>query len=243
MVACGAGSRYIQGVLNPADGGRTAYDRPMPDRAAGRARPGNAGADPDDTVPPPLAGDRAPRVPPGRVHGALGPRFAGASDGTRTGGCSDGPRPYAPGPGAFPSPTNFLPCAMAGVGPFGDNPMAPTDVRPSPPNPNGLPPTPGIPIAGRPGGPVPDVPGTPVPLPTNAPPGARTEPLGPLPGPAPANPAAAPPPAPLPPGPAAPAGPGAQLPAPYIAPGVQGSVPNGAGGSSGGQSGAIGGQS
>ncbi|HUB54961.1 MAG TPA: MCE family protein [Mycobacterium sp.] len=127
------------------------------------------------------------------------------------------PCSYAPGPGAFPSPTNFLPCAMAGVGPFGDNPMAPTDVRPAPPNPNGLPPTPGIPIAGRPGGPVPDVPGTPVPLPPNAPPGARTEPVGPLPGPAPANPAAAPPPPPpMAPGPPPPPGPGNNLPAPFI---------------------------
>ena len=42
---------------------------------------------------------------------------------------------------------------------------APIDVQTSPPNPNGLPPTPGIPIAGRPGEPPPDVPGTPVPLP------------------------------------------------------------------------------
>jgi phospholipid/cholesterol/gamma-HCH transport system substrate-binding protein len=149
------------------------------------------------------------------------------------------PCSYAPGPGNFPTPLNFLPCATAGVGPFGDNPMAPTDVRPAPPNPNGLPPTPGIPIAGRPGAPTPDVPGTPVPLPPNAPPGARTEPLGP-PGPVPPPSTFAPG---LPPGPAPPPGPGNNLPAPYIAPGVQGSVPNGAGGSSGGQSGTIGGQS
>src|SRR5246127_1361665 len=45
-----------------------------------------------------------------------------------------------------------------------------------PPAPAGLPPTPGIPIAGRRGEPPPDVAGTPVPLPTQAPPGARTEP-------------------------------------------------------------------
>ena len=125
------------------------------------------------------------------------------------------PCSYAPGPGAFPTNVNFLPCAMAGVGPFGDSPLAPTDIRPAPPNPNGLPPTPGIPIAGRPGFVQPDVPGTPVPI-APGPPGARTEPLGPLPGPAPGNPAAAPPPAPMPPGPAAPPGPGNNLPAPFI---------------------------
>ena len=55
---------------------------------------------------------------------------------------------------------------------------APIDVATSPPNPDGLPPTPGIPIAGRPGQPAPDVPGTPVPLPADAPPGARTETAG-----------------------------------------------------------------
>src|ERR1700757_216728 len=69
------------------------------------------------------------------------------------------PCSYTPGPGASPTPVNFLPCAMAGIGPFGDSPLAPTDVRPSPPNPNGLPPTPGIPIAGRPGQGQPDVAG------------------------------------------------------------------------------------
>jgi phospholipid/cholesterol/gamma-HCH transport system substrate-binding protein len=130
------------------------------------------------------------------------------------------PCSYAPPPELLPRPWNPMPCARVGQGqgPFGPNgpyPVSP-DVLSSPPNPNGLPPTPGIPIAGRPGEPAPDVPGTPVPLPPNAPPGARTEPLGPLPGPAPANPAAAPPPAPLAPGPPAPAGPGNNLPAPFI---------------------------
>ena len=84
---------------------------------------------------------------------------------------------------------------------------APVDVLTSPPNPNGLPPTPGIPIAGRPGIPPPDVPGTPVPLPPNAPPGARTEPSGPA-GPTPPPSTFAPG---LPPGPPAPPGPGPQL--------------------------------
>ena len=76
----------------------------------------------------------------------------------------------------LPRPWNPLPCAGADVGPFGGPGFpAPIDVLTSPPNPNGLPPTPGIPIAGRPGDPPPDVPGTPVPLPPQAPPGARTE--------------------------------------------------------------------
>ena len=39
----------------------------------------------------------------------------------------------------------------AAEGPFGGSFPAPIDVQTSPPNPNGVPPTPGIPIAGRPG--------------------------------------------------------------------------------------------
>ena len=125
---------------------------------------------------------------------------------------------YVPGPGAPPRPWNPLPCAGVDVGPFGGSFPAPIDVQTSPPNPNGLPPTPGIPIAGRPGEPPPDVPGTPVPLPLNAPPGARTEnlqPAGPPPPPSTFAPG-------LPPGPPAPAGPGQQLPAPFINPGGTG---------------------
>ena len=143
------------------------------------------------------------------------------------------PCSYAPAAGSFPTPVNFLPCAMAGVGPFGDNPLAPTDVLSSPPNPNGLPPTPGIPIAGRPGEPPPNVPGTPVPI-APGPPGARTEPLGP---PGPVSPPSAFAPG-LPPGPPAPPGPGNQLPAPVIPPGQGGnSQPGGGGGSLGGNQG------
>jgi phospholipid/cholesterol/gamma-HCH transport system substrate-binding protein len=112
----------------------------------------------------------------------------------------------------LPRPWNPLPCAGAAIGPFaGPAFPAPLDVQVSPPDPNGLPPTPGIPAAGRPGGPVPNVPGTPVPVP-DTPPGARTEPVPPapfaLPGP--------------PPGPPAPPGPGPQLPAPFITPGGTG---------------------
>src|SRR5271157_729853 len=80
----------------------------------------------------------------------------------------------------LPRPWNPLPCAGATVGPFGGPGFpAPVDVATSPPNPDGLPPTPGMPIAGRPGDPPPNVPGTPVPMPTQAPPGARTENLAP----------------------------------------------------------------
>jgi phospholipid/cholesterol/gamma-HCH transport system substrate-binding protein len=130
------------------------------------------------------------------------------------------PCSYTPTPELLPRPGNPMPCAGIdqNVGPFGPNGPYPAlpNVVSSPPNPAGLPPTPGIPIAGRPGEVQPDVPGTPVPI-APGPVGGRTEPLGPLPGPAPANPAAAPPPGPLPPGPPAPPGPGNQLPAPYIA--------------------------
>ena len=125
---------------------------------------------------------------------------------------------YTPPADALPRPWNPLPCAGVDVGPFGGSFPAPIDVQASPPNPNGLPPTPGIPIAGRPGEPPPDVPGTPVPLPPNAPPGARTEglqPAGPTPPPSTFAPG-------LPPGPPAPPGPGQQLPAPFVTPGGTG---------------------
>jgi len=133
------------------------------------------------------------------------------------------PCSYTPTPDLLPRPWNPMPCAGVdqGQGPFGPNgpyPVLP-DVASSPPNPNGLPPTPGIPIAGRPGAPPPDVPGTPVPI-APGPPGARSEPLGP-PGPVPPPSTFAPG---LPPGPAALPGPGGQLPAPFI-------NPSGAGGS------------
>jgi phospholipid/cholesterol/gamma-HCH transport system substrate-binding protein len=135
------------------------------------------------------------------------------------------PCSYTPPPELLPRPGNPMPCAGIdqNLGPFGPNgpyPASP-NVASSAPNPAGLPPTPGIPIAGRPGQVQPDVPGTPVPI-APGPPGGRTEPLGPRPGPAPANPAAAPPPAPLPPGPPAPPGPGPQVPAPFITPGGTG---------------------
>ncbi|MGO9349347.1 MAG: virulence factor Mce family protein [Mycobacterium sp.] len=113
----------------------------------------------------------------------------------------------------LPRPWNPLPCAGGALGPFGGPAFpAPIDVQISPPDPNGLPPTPGIPAAAPPGGPPPNVPGTPVPIP-DAPPGGRTVPVPPVPFAFPPGP---------PPGPPAPAGPGPQLPAPFINPGGAG---------------------
>jgi phospholipid/cholesterol/gamma-HCH transport system substrate-binding protein len=138
------------------------------------------------------------------------------------------PCSYTPAADQLPRPDNVMPCAGATIGPFGGPGFpAPFDVMTSPPNPDGLPPTPGIPIAGRPGDPPPDVPGTPVPLPAQAPPGARTENLGPA-GPVPPPSTFAPG---LPPGPAAPPGPGNQLPAPFINPGGTGGTGAAGGGS------------
>ena len=129
------------------------------------------------------------------------------------------PCSYTPAAGALPRPDNPLPCAGAAIGPFGGPAFpAPLDVQASPPNPDGLPPAPGIPIAGRPGETPPGAPGTPVLLPGDTPHGARTEPLGPA-GPTPPPSTFAPG---LPPGPAAPPGPGPQLPAPFITPGGTG---------------------
>src|SRR5277367_2952745 len=131
------------------------------------------------------------------------------------------PCSYAPPPQLLPRPGNPLPCAGVdqGQGPFGPNGPYPAlpDVASSRPNPSGLPPAPGIPIAGRPGAPAPDLPGTPVPLPPKAPPGARTEGLQPA-GPVPPSTFAPV----LPPGPPAPPGPGPQLPAPFVTPGGDG---------------------
>jgi len=85
------------------------------------------------------------------------------------------PCSYTPPTDGLPRPDNPLPCASLDVGPFGgDSYPAPVGVEMLPPNPAGLPPSPGIPAAGLPGTPPRVVPGTPVPLPPNAPPGART---------------------------------------------------------------------
>src|ERR1700729_2778725 len=63
------------------------------------------------------------------------------------------PCSYAPPPELLPRPWNPMPCAGIdqGQGPFGPNGPYPAlpDVLSSPPNPNGLPPPPGVPDAGR----------------------------------------------------------------------------------------------
>jgi phospholipid/cholesterol/gamma-HCH transport system substrate-binding protein len=132
------------------------------------------------------------------------------------------PCSYAPPAEMSPRPGNPMPCAGIdqSQGPFGAGGPYPAlpDVHSLPANPNGLPPTPGVPDAGLPGAPAPNVPGTPVPLPPNAPPGARREglqPAGPPPPPSTFAPV-------LPPGPAAPPGPGPQLPVPFLTPGGNG---------------------
>lgn len=96
------------------------------------------------------------------------------------------PCSYTPPADGVPSPQNPLPCAGLTVGPFGDNPYGanygPPNVAASVPNPNAGPPAPGVPSAAIPGQVPPDAPGVPVPL-APGPPGARTVPLGPPPGP------------------------------------------------------------
>lgn len=138
------------------------------------------------------------------------------------------PCSYTPPADGLPTPANPLPCADLTVGPYGDNPYGPNygppNVATSEPNPDGLPPTPGISSAGIPGQVAPPVPGTPVPLPP-APPGARLEPPGPFPGPTPPGPLPgyAPHPAPLT-GPPPPPGPGPEL-APAGTPPLPGNPP------------------
>ncbi len=144
------------------------------------------------------------------------------------------PCSYTPPPDGLPRPGDPLPCANLSVGPFGNNPYGanygPPDVATSNPDPNGPGFTPGVPSAALPGEMPPDMPGAPVPLPP-APPGARTIPLGPLPGPPDFTPGIAPlPPAltgpPPPPGPGPDAGPAGTPPLPgnppYLPPGSQG---------------------
>jgi phospholipid/cholesterol/gamma-HCH transport system substrate-binding protein len=128
------------------------------------------------------------------------------------------PCSYTPPADGIPSPADPLPCAALTQGPFGDNPYGPNygppNVVTSAPNPNGAPPGPAVPAAAIPGEPAPDAPGVAVPL-APGPPGARTVPVGPLPGPGPAPVAV--PPVPLQEGPPPP-GPGQQLSPNSVAP-------------------------
>ena len=140
------------------------------------------------------------------------------------------PCSYTPPADGLPRPGDPLPCSHLTTGPFGGPEYGPPDVATSNPNPNGPGFTPGVPAAAIPGQMPPDMPGAPVPLPPAAPPGARTVPLGPLPGPPDFTPGIAPlPPAltgpPPPPGPGPDAGPAGTPPLPgnppYLPPGSQ----------------------
>ena len=128
------------------------------------------------------------------------------------------PCSYTPPADGIPTAGNPLPCAhLSNDLPFGPVPggFPPPNVATSAPNPNGPGYTPGIPIAGVPGQIPPQLQGVPVPLPLSAPPGARTEGLGPVSEPYPPLPV---PPGDLP-GPPPPPGPGPQVPA-FPPPGV-----------------------
>lgn len=130
----------------------------------------------------------------------------------------------------LPRPDNPLPCADLSIGPFGGPAFGPPDVATSAPNAHGPGFTPGVPAAAIPGQLPPDMPGVPAPI-AEGPPGGRTVPLSPLPGPPDFTPGIAPlPPAltgpPPPPGPGPDAGPAGVPPLPgnppYLPPGSQG---------------------
>jgi phospholipid/cholesterol/gamma-HCH transport system substrate-binding protein len=138
----------------------------------------------------------APPPAPPAIEGT--PEFPGPAVGPGS------PCGYTPTADAIPTAANPLPCAHfeQTQGPYGPlvwGSNAPPDVATSPANPNGPGYTPGMPIAGVPGQTPPELQGVPVPLPPNAPPGARTEPLGPVSGPYPGPWAPFPPPGPPPP--------------------------------------------
>src|SRR5882757_6560601 len=125
------------------------------------------------------------------------------------------PCSYTPPADGLPTAANPLPCAHLDTGPFGDTPSGNNygtpDVAGLPPNPNAPPPAPGVPAAAFPGELPSPVPGVPPPPYAEGPPGARTVPVGPLPGAPDFTPGIAP----LPPaltGPPPPPGPGPQLP-------------------------------
>ena len=96
------------------------------------------------------------------------------------------PCSYTPGLGGVGTPDNPLPCAAATQGPYGPVPggFGPPDVAMAPPNPAAAVPNHGAPAAAVPGQPGPLEPGAPAPAFAPGPPGARTVPVGPAPGPA-----------------------------------------------------------
>jgi phospholipid/cholesterol/gamma-HCH transport system substrate-binding protein len=123
------------------------------------------------------------------------------------------PCSYTPPPDGIPTTGNPLPCAGLTNLPFGpvaEGAYPPPDVPISAPNPAaGY--SPGVPSAAFPGELSPSIQGVPAPPLAPGPPGARTVPVGPLPGPATDIPGYAPPPNALI-GPIPPAGPGPQVP-------------------------------
>ena len=140
------------------------------------------------------------------------------------------PCSYTPPPDLLPRPGDPLPCSHLTTGPFGGPEYGPPNVATSEPNPNGPGFTPGVPAAAIPGQMPPDMPGAPAPI-APGPPGGRTVPLSPLPGPPDFTPGIAPlPPAltgpPPPPGPGPELAPAGQPPLPgnppYLPPGQQG---------------------
>ena len=96
------------------------------------------------------------------------------------------PCSYTPGLGGVGTPGNPLPCAAATQGPYGPVPggFGPPDVEMAAPNPAAATPNHGVPAAAVPGMPGPLVPGAPAPAFAPGPPGARTVPVDPVPGPA-----------------------------------------------------------
>jgi phospholipid/cholesterol/gamma-HCH transport system substrate-binding protein len=120
------------------------------------------------------------------------------------------PCSYTPPPDGIPTNANPLPCAGLTTGPFGGPGYPAADVPISAPNPAaGY--SPGVPSAAFPGEFSPSLQGVPAAPLAPGPPGARTVPVGPLPGPATDIPGYAPPPNALI-GPIPPPGPGPQVP-------------------------------
>jgi len=122
------------------------------------------------------------------------------------------PCSYTPPADGIPTPANPLPCAGLTDGPFGPVPggYPPPNIAISAPNPAAVG-GPGVPSAAVPGEFSPNVAGVPAAPLAPGPPGARTVPVGPLPGPADNTPGIAPPPPALI-GPIPPPGPGPQVP-------------------------------
>ncbi len=122
-------------------------------------------------------GNGAPPAAPTPLEGT--PEFPGPAV------APGSPCSYTPGLGGVGTPGNPLPCAAATQGPYGPVPggFGPPDVPMAAANPAAATPNHGVPSAAIPGLPGPLVPGAPGPALAPGPPGARTVPVGPVPGP------------------------------------------------------------